>query len=136
MAKFDKRLGSILLGAQLLDEDSLQRAMELATGEDKSLSCVVIEREMVAERAFVRSVSAEMRIPPIDLARAAASDDALGCLPQDMALYYGVLPVAKIGNVLTMAVDTGHATLVQRLDVVLEELTQRHRTSAPAPPSP
>jgi len=105
MAKFDKRLGSILLGAQLLDEDSLQRAMELAAGEDKSLSRVVIEREMVDERAFVGSVAAEMKIPPIDITRAVASDDALGCLPQDMALYYGVLPLAKIGNVLTMAVS-------------------------------
>jgi type IV pilus assembly protein PilB len=59
---------------------------------------------MVDERAFIGSVSADMNIPPIDLARTVASDDALGCLPQDMALYYGVLPLAKIGNVLTMAV--------------------------------
>ena len=104
MARFDKKLGSILLAAELLDEESLERATELAAEEQKSLAQVVIERGMVDERAFVGSVALQMNIPPIDLSRAAASDDALACLPQDMALYYGVLPLAKIGNVLTMAV--------------------------------
>ncbi|HUW56019.1 MAG TPA: ATPase, T2SS/T4P/T4SS family [Planctomycetota bacterium] len=104
MAKFDKKLGSILLGAELLNEASLVRAMEMANGEEKSLAQVVIEHGMVDERAFIGSVALEMNIPPIDLSRTVASDEALACLPQDMAHYYGVLPVAKIGNVLTMAV--------------------------------
>jgi len=104
MAKFDKKLRSILLGASLVSEENLDRAMELAASEQKSLAQVVIEQGMVDERAFIGSVSADMNIPPIDLTRTVASDEALGCLPQDMALYYGVLPLAKIGNVLTMAV--------------------------------
>ena len=104
MAKFDKRLGRILLAAELLNEESLGRAEELATGEKKSLAQVIIEHGIVEERDFIGSVALEMNIPPIDLSRTAASDEALACLPQDMALYYGVLPVAKIGNVLTMAV--------------------------------
>ena len=76
----------------------------MANGEEKSLAQVVIEHGMVDERAFIGSVALEMNIPPIDLSRTVASDEALACLPQDMAHYYGVLPVAKIGNVLTMAV--------------------------------
>ena len=104
MAKFDKKLKSILLAANLVAEDVLDKAAELASGEQKSLAQVLIEHGMVDERAFIGSVSAEMNIPPIDLGRVVASDDALASLPQDMALYYGVLPLAKIGNVLTMAV--------------------------------
>ena len=104
MAKFDRRLGNILLGADLLDKDSLGKAMVLAKDQSKSLATVVIEHQMVEERAFVSSVAQNMNIPPIDVNRAVATDDALGALPQDMALYYGVLPLAKIGNVLTMAV--------------------------------
>ena len=104
MAKFDKKLRNILLGAEVVTEDALDRATELATSEQKSLAQVVIEHGMVDERLFVGSVAVEMDIPPIDLNRTVACDDALACLPQDMALYYGVLPVAKIGNVLTMAV--------------------------------
>ena len=104
MAKFDKKLRTILLGASLATEQCLDRAAEQAASEQKSLAQVLIEQGMVDERAFIGSVSAEMNIPPIDLARTVASDEALGCLPQDMAVYYGVLPLAKIGNVLTMAV--------------------------------
>ena len=36
----------------------------------------------------------------------------------------------------TVAVDTGHTTLVQRLDVLLEELAQRESTSPPPPQNP
>ena len=104
MAKFDKKLRSILLAAQLATEESLDKAAEMAASEQKSLAQVLIEHGMVDERAFIGSVSAEMNIPPIDLGRTVASDDALASLPQDMALYYGVLPLAKIGNVITMAV--------------------------------
>ncbi len=104
MAKFDKKLKGILLAANLVAEDVLEKACEMAAGEQKTLAQVLIEHGMVDERAFIGSVSAEMNIPPIDLGRVVASDDALGALPQDMALYYGVLPLAKIGNVLTMAV--------------------------------
>jgi type IV pilus assembly protein PilB len=104
MAKFDKKLRSILLAAQLATDEVLDKATEIANGEQKTLSQVLIEQAFVEERAFIGSISAEMNIPPIDLSRTVASDDALGCLPQDMALYYGVLPLAKIGNVLTMAV--------------------------------
>jgi type IV pilus assembly protein PilB len=104
MAKFDKKLKSILLNAQLLTEDKVDQAIEIANSESKTLAAVLFERDMVDERMFVGSVASEMHMAPIDLARTVASDDALGCLPQDMALYYGVLPLAKIGNVLTMAV--------------------------------
>ncbi len=104
MAKFDKKLKSILLAAHVVAEDVLDKAAEMASGEQKTLAQVLIEHGMVDERAFVGSVSAEMNIPPIDLSRVVASDEALSALPQDMALYYGVLPLARIGNCLTMAV--------------------------------
>jgi len=104
MAKFDKRLKSILLASQLLPEERIDKAMQIAAQEQKSLARIVIEHHMVEERDFIGSLSNEMNIPPIDLGRVEPSDDALASLPQDMAQYYGVLPLAKIGNVLTMAV--------------------------------
>ena len=104
MAKFDKRLKNILVSHQLLTEEKASEAVQLAEREQKSLSVVVLEHQMVDERAFLGAVSLEMHLPPIDVSKVVSSEEALECLPQDMAVYYGVLPLAKIGNVLTMAV--------------------------------
>lgn len=104
MAKFDKRLGSILVGNNLLTEEKVAEAMEQVQKGNSSLSTVVLDQGMVDERDFIGAVSHETHLPPIDVNKVQTSDEALDCLPQDMAVYYGVLPVAKIGNVLTVAV--------------------------------
>lgn len=105
MAKFDKRLRSILLQGKLLSEAQVGESVRIAEEEEHSLSQVVIERGFVEERALVGAVAAAMNIPPVDLSRVEPQPQALECLPQDMATYYGVLPVAKVGSVLTMAVS-------------------------------
>ncbi len=53
MAKFDKKLGSILLAAELLTEESLERAAELADGGDLfiRLAQVHLQREKWDEAA-------------------------------------------------------------------------------------
>ena len=38
-------------------------------------------------------------------------DKALESIPQDLASYYGIFPVAKIGNVLTIAVSNPNDVL-------------------------
>jgi len=104
MAKFDKRLGNILVGSKLLTEDKVAEAMTQVQKDHSSLSAVVLEHGLVEERDFIGAVSRETHLAPVDVSKIEASDDALTSLPQDMATYYGVLPLAKIGNVLTVAV--------------------------------
>ncbi len=105
MAKFDKRLRGILLEDKLLSDGQAEESLRIAEEQDRSLSQVVVEQGLVDERALVGAVAAAMNIPPVDLSRVEAQPEALECLPQDMATYYGVLPVAKVGSVLTMAVS-------------------------------
>ena len=104
MAKFDKRLGNILVGSKLLTEEKVVEAMVQVQKNHSSLSTVVLELGLVEERDFIGAVSRETNMPPVDVTKVEAATEALESLPQDMATYYGVLPLAKIGNVLTLAV--------------------------------
>src|SRR3990172_6445704 len=100
MLLFNKRLRNILVKTDLLDEPRAQEAMASAEKDKRTLSSVVLESGLVDERSLIGAIGREMNIPPIDLSKVEASQDALEALPQDMASYYEVVPVAKVGDIL------------------------------------
>lgn len=102
---FDKRLRQILLRNKLIDEEEIDRAILTAEEEGKSLEQVLFERNMVQEPDLLWAVAKETGIPPVDLHKVLVEDDVLEILPQDLATYYQVLPLAKVDKVLTVAVS-------------------------------
>ena len=104
MAQFDKRLMQILIKESMIDEDKAAQVMEYANSQKRSFSAIAIEDGYVDDNALVGAVAKVVNMPPIDLSKIRASEDALDTLSQDMAEDYGVLPISRLGNVLTMAV--------------------------------
>ncbi|MFH0963368.1 MAG: type IV-A pilus assembly ATPase PilB [Planctomycetota bacterium] len=100
---FDRRLKNILLKGRLLDEGSCAKAQETADQEGRSLAVVLVEGKAIQERELVGAVAAEMNLPPVDLERIQPSEEALEALSQEMSAYYGVVPLARTGRVLTLA---------------------------------
>ncbi len=105
MAKFDKRLKNILVKRGCISTRAAEEAVAVAEREAKSLAQVLVEQKAIEERTLIAAVAAEMKMPPIDVSRVEVEDAVLESLPQDLAKYYGVLPVAKIGDILTLAVS-------------------------------
>ena len=101
---FDRRLGTILVKSGLVSREAAEESTQTATDEGQPLSTVLVEGKLVTERELIGAVAQELDIPPIDLERVRPAEEALECLPQDLASYYGVLPISKIGDVLTLAV--------------------------------
>ena len=100
---FDRRLKSILTKAGLADDAVCEAAQATADREDRSLAATLIDGGNVDERQLIGVVAREMSLPPVDLSRLSASEDAMECLSQEMATYYDVLPVARAGRVVTLA---------------------------------
>ncbi|MFC1706478.1 GspE/PulE family protein [Planctomycetota bacterium] len=105
MANFDKRLRNILVKRGCLDAERADEAVQSAEGEGRSLSQVVVEHQYVDERDLIAAVAQEMHMPPIDVGKVAYDPEVLEVVPQDLAKYYGVLPIAKVGDILTLAVS-------------------------------
>ncbi len=105
MAKFDKRLKNILVKRGCLTTRMAEEAFQAAERDGKSLAQIVTEQKLLDEKSLIAAVAVEMRLPPIDISRVTVEDTILEALPQDLAKYYGVLPVGKIGDVLTLAVS-------------------------------
>ncbi|MHC4393179.1 MAG: GspE/PulE family protein [Planctomycetota bacterium] len=105
MANFHKRLKNILVKRGCLTSREADDAMQLATQEGQSLTQVVVDRFSLGERDVIAAVAQEMNMPPIDVTRIRFEPEVLECIPQDLAKFYGVLPVSKIGDILTLAVS-------------------------------
>ncbi len=103
MARFDRKLQSIVAKRQLVPQAQLEKTFRQAEEEQKSLCEMLLERNLVEERVLVGCIAEEMNIPPVDLDRVRPTEEALDTLPQDSARYYGVLPLSRVGSVLTVA---------------------------------
>ncbi|MFH1422479.1 MAG: ATPase, T2SS/T4P/T4SS family [Planctomycetota bacterium] len=104
MAKFDKKLKTILIKRGLVTDKDVNLAQSVAEQEGKELSTVVVEKGYIDENDLIAAVAREMNIPPIDVSKVSIEDDVLEILPQDLATYYCILPISKIDDILTIAV--------------------------------
>ncbi|MBI5368510.1 MAG: Flp pilus assembly complex ATPase component TadA [Planctomycetes bacterium] len=103
-SSFDKKLRNIVVKRGLLPEAKAKEAEEVANKEDKPYSETLIERGFVTEADLISTIALEMNIPPIDVEKIEPDEKAKATLDQNLATYYGVLPIARVGKLLTLAV--------------------------------
>ena len=114
--KFYQRIRKVLVKHGALDEAKAEEAAGIADRENRSYADVLLERDMVDEMGYLSAISMETNIPPVDVEKATIEEDALQVINQELASYYCVLPLSKIGNILTLAV--GNPFDILKLDDV------------------
>lgn len=103
MAKFDAKLKVLLVKNGVITEEQGNQGLDAASKNEKSFSEVLIGLG-VAEKAIIGTVAKEMNIPPVDIGKLTVPKEVLEALPEEMATNYGIVPIARIGNILTVAV--------------------------------
>ncbi|MBN2490709.1 MAG: Flp pilus assembly complex ATPase component TadA [Planctomycetes bacterium] len=104
-ATLDRKLRSILLREGRLEDAVLQEAMQQTEKEHASLTSVLCARRLIGEKEIIGLVAKEIRRPPIDLGNYEIDPALADELSQEMAADHGVVPISKVGNVLTIAVS-------------------------------
>jgi len=100
-----KHLADILLSYHLLDEEKLKKAIEIQKKEGGRLSSIVVKLGFVKESDLISCLSKELFIPSISLERYKIDPKLSSLIPKRIALHYQILPLSKIGNVLTVAMS-------------------------------
>jgi len=117
MDKFRQRIKKVLVKYGVLPEERAQEALALAESSGaESYTELLLEKGYVDEPGLLSAVSLETNLPPVDLDKLDFQPEALAALSVDLATYYGVLPVSKVGNILTLAV--GNPFDILKLDDV------------------
>ncbi|TET37710.1 MAG: type II secretion system protein GspE [Planctomycetota bacterium] len=104
LANFDKKLGRILIKRGILSNEEMEIAYDAAEHEKKNLTSVLADKSMLTEKEVIAAISLETNHPPIDIEKVTVAEDVLETISQESAEQYCVLPVAKLGNFLTVAV--------------------------------
>src|SRR5688572_15028536 len=114
--KFYQRIRKVLVKHGALDEAKADEAAAAAEQQNKPFADLVLEREFCTDMGYLSAIAIETNMPPVDVDKVLWDEDALQVINQELASYYGVVPVSKVGNILTLAV--GNPFDILKLDDV------------------
>ena len=80
-------------------------AVQQAEKDKSSLTAVLTSQELISEKEIIGLIAREINQPPIDLEKFEIDGAMADELPQELAADHGVVPISKVGNILTIAVS-------------------------------
>ena len=103
MSSLKERIVDALLSRNLVTPEQLEEALAVQRTRGGSLHAILVERGLVSEPDLLAVLSQGIGIPPISLARMRLDPNLKGLVSRDMARQYEVIPVACMGQTLTVA---------------------------------
>ncbi|MBI4335813.1 MAG: Flp pilus assembly complex ATPase component TadA [Candidatus Omnitrophica bacterium] len=89
----------------LLTEEKLKEALRIQGQQGGDLKDVLAELGFVSKENIISILSQELGIPPINLLRFKIDPAILKLVPKNLAQTYHILPVSRIENILTVAME-------------------------------
>lgn len=115
-----RRLGEILLDRNTVVRGQLRRALKLQKKENRFIGEILTGLGFVTERDIVSALSAQCHFPYIAIDNYAVQNDVLDIIPRHIVFQYNVVPLDRVGNILSVV-------MLNPLDVsviqILKELT-------------
>lgn len=98
-----ERLNKLLLEKGLITSDKLNEALNIQKEKGGKLSDILIGKGFVDKRDLMVVLSEELGIPPINLSRYKIDPAVLELIPRKLAQHYQIVPISRMGNLLTVA---------------------------------
>ncbi|MBI4394784.1 MAG: Flp pilus assembly complex ATPase component TadA [Candidatus Omnitrophica bacterium] len=102
---YARTLPELLSKTHLISEIDLKRAQELQKVRGTKLIRILVEEGIVPEKDLMLLLSSELSIPVLDLASYKVDPKVLKLIPKKVAQSYSIIPVAQIGNVISLAMS-------------------------------
>src|SRR3989337_4121282 len=97
------RLGQLLITSNIITEDQLKEALGLQRKEGGRLGTNLVKLGHITEEKLVAFLSRQYNVPAINLTDYKVDPSLLKLIPVDMARKYLIMPVARVGATLTVA---------------------------------
>ncbi len=118
--RIEKKIGKILLEAELITEAQLDNALKRQKDNGQYLGRNLIEMGYINEDEITRHIAEQYRIPYVSLDRYNLNKDLLDIIPEETSRAYGLIPLDVIGDILTVGiVDAPDEKVIERI----QELT-------------
>src|SRR4030043_410148 len=97
------KLGQILIVSNIISEDQLKEALTLQRREGGRLGTNLVKLGYITEEKLVTFLSRQYGVPAVNLSDYKIDPSVLKLVPVDIARKYLVMPVARVGAILTIA---------------------------------
>jgi len=97
------RLGDVLVRAGKINAQQLQEGLAFQKEKGGRIGSALVKLNMLSEKELVEFLSQHFGVPAIDLARVEVDESVIKVVPAEVARKYMILPVAKVGAKITLA---------------------------------
>jgi type IV pilus assembly protein PilB len=97
------RLGQLLITSNIITEDQLKDALSLQRKEGGRLGTNLVKLGHITEEKLVAFLSRQYNVPAVNLTDYKIDPSLLKLIPIDMARKYLIMPVARVGATITIA---------------------------------
>jgi len=97
------KLGQLLINSNIITEEHLQEAINIKRKEGGRLGTNLVKLGYITEEKLVTFLSKQYNIPAINLSDYKVDPSILKLIPFDIARKYLIMPVARVGATLTIA---------------------------------
>jgi type IV pilus assembly protein PilB len=97
------RLGEILLKESLITQEQLQKALEFQRSNGGKLGSCLTRLGFITDDDITGVLSRQYGVPSINLKFYEIDPNVIKLIPQDTAVRYQVIPLSRVGSVLTIA---------------------------------
>ncbi len=111
-------LGELLVGRGLVSEENLREALTKQTASGKRLGNLLVELDLLDERALTDVLAEQLGLAVVDLSRAEIDPEVVALLPEDDARRLSAMPTHRDGSRIEVAVAD---PLLENLDTQLIE---------------
>lgn len=102
---FKDKLIDVLIEGKLVKQKDLDKALDIQKKSGGSLAKVLVEQGFVSQKDLMVIISRQLNIPPIDLSKYKIDKTLIQFIPERIAKQYMLIPISKIGSVLTIAMS-------------------------------
>ncbi|MCS6874425.1 MAG: type IV-A pilus assembly ATPase PilB [Pyrinomonadaceae bacterium] len=99
------KLGEILVKEGLITQQQLAEAMDYQRRNGGRLGSSLVKLGFVSDEVITEILSRQYGVPSINLEVYEIEEDVIKLIPRDMAVKYAILPVARTGATLTLAMS-------------------------------
>ena len=104
MSTLTKKLKNVLIRSGVITPERIDEYIQKAVREKKTLTKVLVSEGVMESKEILGLIAKAANMTPVDLETIEPNPDVLEVVPQEVAKDYGILPLDRVGDVLTLAV--------------------------------
>jgi type IV pilus assembly protein PilB len=105
MQTLKDKIIEILVKGGHLNNDQLNKALNIQREKGTPLRKVLVEEDMIPEEVLLSLLSEELYIPTLNLSKYKFPAEIIGLVPEHIARLYNLIPISRFGNTITVAVS-------------------------------